>query len=257
MKKSTALHINAATYNILHGADFPRKCATGEDKVDLSLAIRAIEQMNPHVCALNEVRNQENVEGLCNQARYIAEALGYHYIFARAIDHAGGEYGNALLSKFPITSAKLIPLSVPQTERLNEKHYEDRVILQANINVNGQDVTVLVTHFGLNEDEIRLAVDTLLEIAKTETAPLLLMGDFNITPDDAQYSRLAAKFNDTAKQVALNGDLLLTFPSNAPRIKIDYIFTGNAVNTLSVSVPDIITSDHKPLSAELEILARL
>ena len=161
------MKLRIGTYNILHGADFPRKLKTGEDVVDLALCAESIRQMSPDICGLNEVRNQENVMGLCHQARALAEKLGMYYAYAPAIDHAGGIYGNALLSRFPIIAMMAHPLQVPQSERVAGRRYENRVILEARLDLGGRELGVFVTHFGLHEDEIQLAAKT---IVSTPTA---------------------------------------------------------------------------------------
>ncbi len=250
MEEKKPMPLRVGTYNILHGADFPRKRKTGEDVVDLSLAERALREMALDICGLNEVRNQEKVEGLCHQARVLAERLGYHCAFARAIDHAGGEYGNALLSRFPILSVKLHPIVVPPNKRTAGARYENRVALEACLDVKGRKIGVIVTHFGLNEDEIRLASETVTSLAEAYTAPLMLMGDFNVTPDDSAIAFLKGRFSDTAD---VTDAPLYTFPSHAPQKKIDYIMTKGALRTLSVAAVDIVTSDHKPLVAEIEL----
>ena len=244
------MRLRIGTYNILHGADFPRKLKTGEDVVDLALCAESISRMSLDICGLNEVRNQEKVEGLCHQARALAERLGYHYAFARAIDHAGGEYGNALLSRFPILSVALHPLIVPQDERMMGARYENRVILEARLDVSGKELGVLVTHFGLHEDEIMLAAKTVTSLAEGYPLPLVVMGDFNATPDHAAIALLKSYFADTA---AASDAPLYTFPSHEPREKIDYIMTCGEFSLLSIDTPPIFTSDHLPLVAEFEL----
>ena len=242
--------LRVGTYNILHGADFEKKRKTGEDTVDLSLASRAITEMDLDICALNEVRNQENVEGLCNQAKKIADRVGCYYLFARAIDHAGGEYGNALLSRYPILSSTLHPIIVPKDKRVAARRYENRVALEAHLDIHGKTVAVIVTHFGLHRDEIDLAAETVVKIVKNSPYPTIVMGDFNVSPDDDAIKKLKSILVDTAD---LTESPLLTFPSHAPDIKIDYIMTTRDLTAISIDCPNILTSDHKPLTAEIEL----
>ena len=90
--------VSVGTYNILHGLNYP-KWLNGTEEIDLTLVSDAIREMKLDICGLNEVRNQEEVPGLCNQAKVIAENLGYHYVFGKAINYRGGEYGNALVTR--------------------------------------------------------------------------------------------------------------------------------------------------------------
>jgi endonuclease/exonuclease/phosphatase family metal-dependent hydrolase len=44
-----------------------------------------------------------------------------------------------------------------------------------------------------------------------------------------------------------------SFPSDAPNKKIDYIFVSRDVEVLAADIPDIVASDHRPHTAEIEI----
>lgn len=241
--------LKVATYNLQHGVLHRLRLATGEVKADLSEVTAVLREHAPDICALNEVYgNEESLFG--NQPRVLSEALGYPYrAFARGIYHKYGEYGNGLLSRFPIKNARVIPLVIPKDKRpAAGRRYEDRALLVTELDVNGKALTVMVCHFGLNEDEKILAVDTVLkEVARVST-PLLLMGDFNITPDTVHYARLAATLTDTA---ALAEDAQLSFPSDAPTHKIDYIFWRGAITPMRAFAPRVVASDHLPLFAEV------
>ena len=77
--------------------------------------------------------------------------------------------------------------------------------------------------------------------------PAVLMGDFNMTPDDPNYARLAAHMTDAAASV---GDFSPTFPSDAPKQRIDYIFV-RGMTVAEAHVHGAIASDHRALTAEL------
>ena len=242
--------INVGTYNILHGEDYPHYLKTREPLIVLSNVSDAIKELGLDICGLNEVRNQENVEGLCNQVKVIAENIGYNYVFGKAINWRGGEYGNALVTKHEIVASKCIPIVVPADERIAGQPYEDRVLLCVDILIDGRIVTVMVTHFGLSEDEKNLAVKVIKEAVSQCENPLILMGDFNVQVNTAQYAALCEILSDTVSVVEGNSD---TFPSNNPNIKIDYIFVNDKLKALKSFVPDVITSDHKPFVADIDI----
>jgi len=240
--------LQVGTFNIQHGAHYPTRLSTGVARIDLVAVADAIADMGLDICGLNEVRNQENVAGLCHQARVIAERLGFYYAFARAIDHKGGEYGNAIVSRYPILSCTSVPLIVPAEERIEGEKYEDRVVLSAVLSVDGRELSVLVTHFGLYDVEQALAADTVCRLAEQATTPLVLMGDFNVTPDSPYIARISRVLTDTA--VLLDGDGR-TFPSNEPKGKIDYIFANRGLRVLSARVPSVLCSDHRPFVCTL------
>lgn len=62
-----------------------------------------IRRQNPDFVTLNEVDVFTNRTGKdVHQARDLAEKLGMEWHFSKAIDRDGGEYGDAVLSKYPI-----------------------------------------------------------------------------------------------------------------------------------------------------------
>lgn len=244
--------LKIGTYNLQHGLLHKKRLETGEITVDLSATAAVLREFAPDVCALNEIYgNEESCYG--NQPRQLCEMLDYPYrAFARAICNKRGEYGNALLSKFPIRTTRTIPLVIPEEMRSPDaRSYEDRVLLIATLDVNGKDLTVMACHFGLSNDEETLAVDTVLKEAMAISGPIVLLGDFNSTPNSVHYARLSEVFFDTA---SLCEETLLTYPSDAPRNKIDYIFTRGDIRAESVTVPAVVASDHLPVFSDIELL---
>lgn len=241
------MRATVGTFNILHGRNYQQYLKTREECIDLSLYSDAIRRMELDICGLNEVRNQENVEGLCNQARVIGEALGYNWLFARAIDNRGGYYGNALVTKYPILSHKVIPMVMPTEARPEGlRHVEDRVLLSADLQVEDTVVTVLIAHFGLNDCEMALDVELVRREASMHQNPVIFMGDLNFTPNAPHYRDLCGFMEDSSSKVEGEN---LTFPSIEPNQKIDYLFTNLHCKVERAWVPEEIVSDHRPFVA--------
>lgn len=78
---------------------------------------------------------------------------------------------------------------------------------------------------------------------------MYLMGDFNVTPGDRILDPIRKKMNDTACRFPVP---LLSWPSDKPEIKIDYIFVTPDIEIISADIPDIVASDHRPHIAEIE-----
>ena len=98
-----------------------------------------------------------------------------------------------------------------------------------------------VIHFGLNQDEKENAVNAILTNIGDEKS--VLMGDFNIKPDNPLLIPIKEKMFDTA---ALFKQELWSFPSDNPNRKIDYIFTSRDIKVLDADIPADIVSDHRP-----------
>ena len=95
----------------------------------------------------------------------------------------------------------------------------------------------------------RNAVAKVLELLEEETGPVILMGDFNMEPNDPILAPLLAKMEDAADKISSNSS---SFPADNPEIKIDYILTKNAP-VLCAEIPAIIASDHRPHTATVEV----
>ena len=109
-------------------------------------------------------------------------------------------------------------------------------------------MTVLVSHFGLNPDEHENARDTLAGLLEPERC--VAMGDFNVTPESDILRPLRERMTDTADAFT---EPLLSFPSDAPDRKIDYIFASRDLAVLSADIPAVIASDHRPYTAVLRV----
>lgn len=216
-----------------------------EQVIDIPLMAKVIQDCGADVVALNEMYGEGSAPNFTDQTGTLAQLTGMHHYFAQAIGFDGVKpYGNGLLSKLPILSAQTILIPDP-VEKTGPKNYETRCVLKA---VLEGGITVLVTHMGLNVDEEQLAIATVLENMPEEKG--ILMGDFNIYHGDPLLDPIREKLVDAADLISPTPD---TFPSYAPRGKIDYIFVTPDVQVLSAEVPPILASDHFPHTAEVKL----
>ena len=75
------------------------------------------------------------------------------------------------------------------------------------------------------------------------------MGDFNVTPDNEILNPIREKMVDTAKLFDCEKK---SWPSDKPRVKIDYIFVSPDIKIISADIPEIVASDHRYHIAEIE-----
>ena len=206
----------------------------------------AIKKCEADVVGLNEMRDKGKDDGYDNQTAILAELTGLkHYYFAKAIEFNGvNPYGNALLSKYPVVSAETILVPDPDPKTGTE-YYETRCLLKAKLEGG---ITVLVIHFGLNPDEQKNAVETVLENLENEKC--ILMGDFNVIPENSILNPIKERMKDVA---AFVDKPLLSYPSVKPDRKIDYIFVSPDVEVIAADIPAIVASDHLPHTAIVNI----
>jgi len=92
-------------------------------------------------------------------------------------------------------------------------------------------------------------VDRIADALARERLPVLLVGDFNDTPDTWTYRRLSRGLRD-AFRVAGDG-LGRTYHSRKPFVRIDYVMADPAWEIVAARVPDVRLSDHRPVVVRL------
>jgi endonuclease/exonuclease/phosphatase family metal-dependent hydrolase len=232
------------TYNI-HHANPPSKEKTGE--IDLDAIVNVIKSENPDLVALQEVDvNTERSKGV-NQAEAIAQKLGMQAFFGRAIDYGGGQYGVAILSKYPISEATVIPL--PEDA---EPQSEDRVLTMASIRLpDGSFIRFGSTHLDVRSAANRnLQVQKIIEVAAQESIPFVVAGDFNATPGSSAINLLDQNLIPTCTD-----NCEPTIPVDKPNRTIDFVAFSKTSGFKVISqkvIPERYASDHLPVVVNLQ-----
>lgn len=221
------------TFNILHCMNYRTK------RIDFEGFANEIKGFDADIIGLNEVRGSGPVKDYTDQLKMLSGLTDLHYYFGKAILVGGtSPYGNGLMSKSEIKNAVTLQIPDP-TEKTGSETYETRCIIKAEIS----DYTIIVTHMGLNRDERENAVKEILKTAPEKRC--IITGDFNCTPDAPELQPLLKKFVCTDKNT-------LTFPSDNPRIKIDYILTSPDITVKSFDTSEKPVSDHLAHFIEIE-----
>lgn len=240
--------IKVMSYNIHHGE--------GTDTIlNLQRIAEVIKQSDADLIGLQEVDNhfseRSNFE---DQAKWLANYLGMQYTYAANLDYEplqGGQhrrqYGTAVLSKYPILSAKNhlltnIPYPVNPTEQ--------RGLLETMINVKGNHIHFYNTHLDNKRAEQRdLQIREILDIANQNEGTNIFVGDFNAIPESKEILKMTAQYKDVFDVLGQNEDY--TIPVDKPNRRIDYIFTSEDVKICTGEVINTFASDHLPIAAEL------
>lgn len=239
------------TYNT-HG------CVGTDGKLAPERIAQVIARLQPDVVALQEIDVGRSRSDREHQAERIAEYLQMAYHFHPSFEVEEGAYGNAILSRFPITWVKTGEL--PRGNGAGRR--EPRGVMWAGIDVHGTTVQVLNTHLGLSVRERRAQAQWLLSEEglgqHTSGQPLVLCGDFNALPASWPMRKLRARLKDV--QQALPGHRpRATFYSHFPSVRIDYILAEPSMEVSAVHVPRSTlarsASDHLPLVADLKLEA--
>jgi endonuclease/exonuclease/phosphatase family metal-dependent hydrolase len=232
--------LRVLTYNIHHGE--------GTDgKLDLERIAKVIADAKPDLVAVQEVDRKARRTGGVDQAAELARLTKLHGKFGRAIDLQGGEYGQAVLSKYPIGEFKVHELP-------NEADREQRVAVAAEVRLgdNGPTVLFVSTHLDHQKDDLRQKQATKLdELFGKAKGAVILAGDLNATPDSKPLAILAKTWKP-----AETGKPLLTIPVGKPAKQIDFVLHRPA-DKLKVTearvLDEAVASDHRALLAVFEL----
>jgi endonuclease/exonuclease/phosphatase family metal-dependent hydrolase len=231
------------TYNI-HHANPPSKPGA----IDVEAIINVFKKYPADVIALQEVDVNTKRSGNIDEAKLVADALGMHFFFARAIDYDGGYYGVALLSRLPLRDTQIIRLPMDSTMK-----GEQRVLAVATISTSPkQNIIIGCTHLDhqKNSKNRQLQIATIKEFAKKTSLPFLLAGDFNAEAESDIIKQLDEDFQRTCDKCPS------TFPAIFPLRTIDFIAFKKSKKMKALShqvLPESYASDHLPVKAVIQL----
>ncbi len=214
-----------------------------EGNVMLEQIVEEIRDTDAQIIGLQEVEHKMPRSNYQDQARLLAEALGYHYYYGGNINILGVQYGNALLSKFPIVNT--------QNHKLPKKMLEPDGLIEAEVDVDGISYYVYVTHLGLNPVERNLQIQYINEQLAQREGNILIFGDFNNNPDSDEMQLLDYLMIDSA--AALNKGDLYTFSNwgDTAEERIDRIYISDQIDLKNHEVKPSAVSDHRRVITQI------
>lgn len=222
---------------------------------------------NVDLIGLQEVDRYVERSGNKDIIQLLAEETGYYSAFAASIVGkvgsrlAGGEFGNAILSRYPIGEARTVVLSSEEVWEGNSET-EPRTLLVTNINVGGKRISMCSTHLGyahkFGKSILRKKQITRLKNALTSLGGTIVLAiDANSLPD----SNDIAEIEDVL--LLISDPKKCTWPVTAvdyrgwqldpgPKYTIDYLLGTRDVHVKDVCVGNSVASDHLPIIATIE-----
>ena len=223
------------TYNIHHGEAMDKK-------FDYQRLAKVINDLSPDIVALQEVDvGTERAAGV-DQAALLGKLCKMHHAFGQAMPHQGGQYGEAILSRFPIEKVLVHPLPY-QFEQ------EPRAALEVRIKPDGIGPVAFVgTHLCHQKVENRIQQTQRIKSLFSQAGGL---------PRSSWRATSTPGPAASPMKVLLDAGWIDTV---APRSVIDYVLVRScdAWKVKEVTILDEpVVSDHDPVLVVLEWQGRL
>ena len=244
-----AKRLRVVTYNI-------HSCIGMDGKIMPERIAAVLRRLRPDLVALQEVDSGRERSFYHDQLASIAAKMNMQHVYFPLVKEKGGEYGIAVLSRYPFETVQLEAFDSPEGRR----YPEERGLVWVRVNIPGGSFHFMNTHFGLlgweQMEQVAQLVgnDCLGSIPPAEK--VVLCGDFNSLPGSKPYSILAEKLHDVQRLVP-DHKPLPTFFGRRPTFRIDHIFVSHGIKANRIKIPRSsmvrTASDHLPLCADIEI----
>ncbi len=232
--------LRVMTYNIHHGEGL-------DGKLDLPRIADLIKREGADIVALQEVDKGMERTARRDLGAELAALTGLTCVFSNNYSIQGGEYGNAVLTRFPVKQAT-------NTHFVKVNEIEQRGLLQLVLDVRGRDLVLMATHIDHRRDDAARwsNVGEIEATAKRNAGkPMILCGDFNDTPVSYTYHKLSRNLNDAF--IGSGTGMGTTFRGNFPYVRIDYLLYSDDFKAYHYKTGKINWSDHYPVMARFRL----
>lgn len=218
----------------------------------LERVIGLLATLSPDVALLQEVASGLPRAGEHDQLHILSTALAMpHVAYSPQHSFAKGGYGNAILSRWPLSAVEQLDLTVGTRKKRGALQAKARV----RVGRHSRTVVFFNLHLGLAGTERGLQIARFLEShpfrGHHHRTPIVLGGDFNDL-----WGTLGRRFLARSGFVRA-GRLESTFPAWLPVRPLDGIFVRGDARVTKCHVPKgqlaRMASDHLPIVAELEL----
>ncbi len=206
-------------------------------RFDLVRVADLIRRWDPDIVALQEVDSRRALADATNPFEYLTGAVGLYGIGAKSLTGADGDYGQMLISRFPLAGHEIRDISFGERE--------PRRAIRAEVETPFGPLTVVATHLGLSIGERRRQARMLIELAAGDAAAVVL-GDFNdwFWPGSVR---------GVLSRILAGRTHFRTFPAACPLLKLDRVYCRprTALVRSFVDRSARALSDHLPVIADL------
>ncbi len=235
--------LKLATWNIHYGIGSDRR-------FDIDRIIAVLNAIDADIVGLQEVGWHRRTHHRIDHFAYLRDHTDYSVVEGLVRDPLRSRFGNALLTRFPVTGTQWIDLKI--------RGHVPRAASLAELQHPVTPLRAVVLHLGLatweRERQARRLMETLYGGAatkQTSTAPpTALLGDFNMLRARSPVTDIFAdRFPFCVR--------LPTYPVRRPRLSLDRIYLSGEWEIQDARVfdegPALHASDHQPLVAEARL----
>jgi endonuclease/exonuclease/phosphatase family metal-dependent hydrolase len=220
--------VRVMTWNI-HGA------VGRNPRFDLKRVVALIKGAGADIVALQEV-DSRRADG--DPFAILRDAVGAHGVDARSITTSDGDYGQMLISRWPLAATAVHDISYPERE--------PRRAIKADIDTPVGPLRVIATHLGLSMRERASQASALLDIVGGSRVTTIVAGDFNDWLWAGSVRKVLARELPGRTRYR-------TFPSLWPLLRLDRIYCRPARALVKSSIDALArhVSDHVPVVADI------
>lgn len=233
--------VRLISWNIRHGEGL-------DGRVDIERLAGELAALAPDIVCLQEVDVGVARSGRQDIPTELARRLSMHAAFGKNIDYQGGDYGNAMLSRWPVRWQ-------------HNLHYrmlrqgEQRGLLMIGVDADGAALAFGCTHLDYRADdsERRQNVGEILAAVRERQLDAVA-GDFNDRPGSPVHALLLQQLDDSWQLVG--GGPGCSFPSSGPDRRIDWVLVprGGRLRPQGAAVGATAASDHDAVIVDFALL---
>ena len=239
------MHFRIATYNIHKGIG-------GLDRrYRPQRIVETLLRYEPDIVLMQEVDDDVPRSSCDCQVELFADALDMkHYAFQRNVKLKRGHYGNAIISRFPLSDVQHLDLTIPLKKR------RQALMAHCILRHEGHRRSMLVVnlHLGLagfeRQVQLRRILDSDMVRHARKRTPVIIGGDYNDVWSSLGKMMLPAGFASATERI-------LTYPAAFPARALDRVYYRGDLKAdhAFASRSDIAkqASDHLPLVVDFQL----